>query len=122
MQHALRRAVSSGTGRRLASTLIVAEHDGAKLAESTLAAISACGPMKPITLLLGGSACKPAAEAAAKAAGVDAVAYVDNPALDHGVAEEWAPLVVELAKKGGHTHIAGDRERESERRRGRGRD
>jgi electron transfer flavoprotein alpha subunit len=108
--HAVRRAAQrSFSSRRHASTLIVAEHDGVKLTESTLAAITACAAMKPITLLIGGSACKSAAEAAGKASGVDSVAYVEAPSLDHGVAEEWAPLVVDLAKKGGYTHIASER-------------
>mmetsp|Transcript_28466 Transcript_28466/g.90739 ORF Transcript_28466/g.90739 Transcript_28466/m.90739 type:complete len:329 (-) Transcript_28466:311-1297(-) len=106
--HAVRRAAQrSFCSRRHASTLIVAEHDGVKLTESTLAAITACAAMKPITLLVGGSACKAAAEAAGKASGVDSVTYVEASSLDHGVAEEWAPLVVDLAKKGGYTHIAG---------------
>lgn len=107
--HAVRRAAQrSFCSRRHASTLIVAEHDGVKLTESTLAAITACAAMKPITLLVGGSACKAAAEAAGKASGVDSVTYVEASSLDHGVAEEWAPLVVDLAKKGGYTHIAGE--------------
>ena len=55
MQRALCRAAqrsrSLSSSRRHASTLLVAEHDGTKLSEGTLAAITACAQMKPITLL-----------------------------------------------------------------------
>ena len=106
MQRALCRAAqrsrSLSSSRRHASTLLVAEHDGTKLSEGTLAAITACAQMKPITLLVGGSA--EMAATAAKANGVDAVQFVDNDALNHGVAEEWAPLVEGIAKTG-FTHV-----------------
>jgi len=106
MQRALCRAAqrsrSLSSSRRHASTLLVAEHDGTKLSEGTLAAITACAQMKPITLLVGGSA--EMAATAAKADGVDAVQFVDNDALNHGVAEEWAPLVEGIAKTG-FTHV-----------------
>jgi len=106
MQRALCRAAqrsrSLSSSRRHASTLLVAEHDGSKLSEGTLAAITACAQMKPITLLVGGSA--EMAATAAKADGVDAVQFVDNDALNHGVAEEWAPLVEGIAKTG-FTHV-----------------
>ncbi|EOD08700.1 hypothetical protein EMIHUDRAFT_446324, partial [Emiliania huxleyi CCMP1516] len=106
MQRALCRATqrsrSLSSSRRHASTLLVAEHDGTKLSEGTLAAITACAQMKPITLLVGGSA--EMAATAAKADGVDAVQFVDNDALNHGVAEEWAPLVEGIAKTG-FTHV-----------------
>jgi len=107
---AARRVTSRafGSSRRYASTLLVAEHADGKLTESTLAAITACLAMKPITLLLGGSGVKAAAEVAAQAVGVDKVAYIESASLDHGIAEEWTPVVVDLAKKGGYTHVVSE--------------
>ena len=48
---------SSGGVRRL-SSLIIGEHDGTKLSESTLAAVTACATLGPTTVLIGGSSCK----------------------------------------------------------------
>ena len=102
-----RRALTSGSpaSRRFLSTLLVAEHDGAKLADSTLAAVTACAALGKTTLLVGGSSAKAAAEAAAQVAGVDAVAVIESPTLDNGLAEEWTPTVLAMQKAGGFTHV-----------------
>ena len=102
-----RRALTSGSpaSRRFLSTLLVAEHDGAKLADSTLAAVTACAALGKTTLLVGGSSAKAAADAAAQVAGVDAVAVIESPTLDNGLAEEWTPAVLAMQKAGGFTHV-----------------
>ena len=99
-----RRGLSARGARRL-STLVVGEHDGSKLAESTLAAVTAAASLGPTTVLIGGSSCKAAAEAAAAVAGVDKVAVLEDASMDHGLAEEWTPAVLALQKAGGYTHV-----------------
>lgn len=100
-----RCVVTAGAGLRRLSTLIVGEHDGTKLTESTLAAVTAASSLGPTTVLIGGSSCKAAAEAAAAVAGVDKVAVLEHETMDHGLAEEWTPIVLALQKAGGYTHV-----------------
>ena len=95
---------SSGGVRRL-SSLIIGEHDGTKLTESTLAAVTACATLGPTTVLIGGSSCKVAADAAAAVAGVDKVAVLEDASMDRGIAEAWTPVVLALQKAGGYTHV-----------------
>jgi electron transfer flavoprotein alpha subunit len=53
-------------------------------------------------VLVAGEACRAAADAAAKCAGVARVILAESPALAHGLAENMAPLVVALAKDFSH--------------------
>jgi electron transfer flavoprotein alpha subunit len=53
-------------------------------------------------VLVAGSGCSAAADAAAKVKGVAKVLLANSQALDHGLAENLAPVVVELAKKFSH--------------------
>ena len=86
------------------STLIVAEHDNAALKPATLNAVTAAGQLPGEThILVAGAGCDAAAEAAAKIAGVDKVLKADDAALDHGLAENLAPLVAKLAA--GYSHV-----------------
>jgi len=92
--------------RRALSSLVIAEHNGKQLSESTLAAVTACSKLgAPVTLLVAGASCKEVAETAATVSGVDSVAVYESDALAHGVAEEWTPLVVEVQRSGSHTHV-----------------
>jgi len=93
------------SARRHASTLLVAEHDGAVVSESTLAAVTASAALGPVHMLVGGAGSKAVAESAASVAGVASVSYVESDALSKGVAEEWAPVVLEAQKAGSHTHV-----------------
>jgi electron transfer flavoprotein alpha subunit len=80
------------------STLIIAEHSNATLSPSTGKALSAAKAMGgDVHILVAGSNCKPAAEAAAKLAGVSKVLVADAPHLGHGLAEEVAEVVLSLA-------------------------
>jgi electron transfer flavoprotein alpha subunit len=91
---------------RLASTLAVLEQKEGKLNIASLAAITAGTKLGgSITAFVAGSGVKSVAEEAAKAKGIEKVIYVDNGAYDRGLAENWAPLLVENIKKGGYTHI-----------------
>lgn len=86
------------------SSLIVAEHSNSALSPATgkaLAAASALGG--DVHILVAGSSCQAAADAATKLAGVAKVLVADAPQLANGLAEEVAELVVSLA--GNYTAI-----------------
>src|SRR3546814_9613635 len=85
------------------STLIVAEHDNTTLKPATLNAVTAAGQLPGEThILVAGSGCAAAAQAAAKIAGVTKVLQADDAAYAPGLAENLAPLVVKLAA--GYSH------------------
>ncbi len=89
------------------STLIVAEHDDAGLKPATLNAVTAAGQLPGEThVLVAGSDCAAAAEAAAKVAGVDKVLKADDAVYDHHLAENLAPLVAKLAANYSHVIAA----------------
>ena len=86
------------------STLVIAEHDNLTLKVSTLNTITAatrCGG--PVTVLVAGSGCAAAAQAAAQVAGVDKVLLADAPHLADQLAENIAEQV--LAVAAGHSHL-----------------
>ncbi|MBA4502028.1 electron transfer flavoprotein subunit alpha/FixB family protein [Marinobacterium marinum] len=86
------------------SILVIAEHDTQALKPSTLSTLAAAAKIGgDITLLVAGSGCESAAQAAAGAAGVAKVLLADNAAYDHEIAENMAALIVSLAE--GYTHI-----------------
>ncbi|TSD86549.1 electron transfer flavoprotein subunit alpha/FixB family protein [Mycobacterium sp. KBS0706] len=86
------------------SILIVADHDNATLKAATLHAVTAAQKIGgDIHVLVAGAGARPAAEAAAKVAGVAKVLLAEAPALEHQLAEAVAPLVVDLAR--GYSHV-----------------
>jgi len=86
------------------SILVIAEHDNATLKAATLNTIAAAQAIGgDITVLVAGSGSDAAAQAAAAAAGVSKVLHADNSAYANQLAENVAPLVVELAS--GFSHI-----------------
>jgi electron transfer flavoprotein alpha subunit len=85
------------------SILIVADHDNATLKSATLHAVTAAQKIGgDIHIVVTGSGARPAAEAAAKIAGVTKVLLADAPALEHQPAETVAPLIAGLAKAYSH--------------------
>ncbi|NBC33483.1 MAG: electron transfer flavoprotein subunit alpha/FixB family protein [Alphaproteobacteria bacterium] len=85
------------------SVLVIAEHDNSSLRASTLCTVTAAAQLgDDIHVLVAGSDCQAVAEEAAKVAGVTTVFHCDAPALLHPLAENLAPLVVELAPKYSH--------------------
>ncbi len=85
------------------SILVVAEHDNASLKGATLNTIAAAKAIGgDITVLVAGSNCQPAADAAAKAEGVSKVVIADNPAYEHQLAENVSLLVAEIGKDYSH--------------------
>lgn len=86
------------------SILVVAEHDNASIKAATLNAVAAAQAIGgDITVLVAGVDCGAAAQAASAIAGVSKVLHADNAAYAHQLAENIAPLVVELAA--GYSHI-----------------
>ncbi|MBX9913224.1 MAG: FAD-binding protein [Pseudomonadaceae bacterium] len=84
--------------------LVIAEHSNAAIAGATLNTVAAAKAIGgDIHVLVAGSACGAAAEAAAKIAGVTKVLVADNAAYAHQLPENVAPLVAELGK--GYSHI-----------------
>ena len=86
------------------SILVVADHDNESIKPATLVSIAAAQAIGgDIEVLVAGSGCGAAAEAAAKIAGVSKVLAADNAVYDHGVAENVAALVSEIGA--GYSHI-----------------
>src|SRR5690554_1611368 len=83
--------------------LVIAEHSNDALAGATfntLATARAIGG--EVHLLVAGAACGAAAEAGAKAAGVDKVLLADAAAYAHQLPENLAPLVARQGKNYSH--------------------
>ena len=78
------------------SVLLLVEHDNNRVLDATLAAVTAAGKLGEVHALVAGSSAQSAADAAAKITGVAKVLLADDPAYGHGLAENVAPLVVDL--------------------------
>ena len=86
------------------SILVVAEHDNDSIKAPTLVAVAAAEKIGgDIEVLVAGSACSGAGEAAANIAGVAKVLVADNEAYGHQLAENIGDLVAEIGK--GYSHI-----------------
>lgn len=86
--------------------LVIAEHSNAALNGATLNTVAAAKAIGgDIHVLIAGQSCGGAAEAAAKAEGVSKVLVADNTAYAYQLPENVAPLVVELVKGNGYTHV-----------------
>ncbi|WP_414472102.1 electron transfer flavoprotein subunit alpha/FixB family protein [Microvirga sp. M2] len=80
------------------TTLLIAEHDNARLKDATHKALSAALALgAPVHVLVAGANARAAAEAASRLAGVDKVLLADAPAYEHQLAEPLAALIVALA-------------------------
>ena len=77
-------------------TLVWVEHDGSAIKDATLSAVTAAGRLGEVHLLVAGQNVGAVAEAAAKIAGVGKVHVADDAAFAHALAENVAPLIVEL--------------------------
>ena len=86
------------------TALVIAEHDKQSLKGGTANAVTAAAKMAgDVHVLVAGTGTKPAAEAAAKLAGVTKVLHCEAAHYDGGLAENYAALVVPLAK--GYSHV-----------------
>ena len=80
------------------ATLLLAEHDNATLSDQTAKALTAALALGgDVHVLVAGKGAKPAADAAAKLAGVAKVLLAEADELDQRLAEPTAALVVSLA-------------------------
>ncbi|WP_181701273.1 electron transfer flavoprotein subunit alpha/FixB family protein [Chthonobacter albigriseus] len=80
------------------TTLLIAEHDNASVKDATNKALTAAAAIGgEIHVLVAGSNAAAAAAEAAKLDGVAKVLHVDAPALEHGLAEPLAAVIVALA-------------------------
>jgi electron transfer flavoprotein alpha subunit len=80
------------------ATLLLAEHDNAKLSEQTARALSAALKVGgEIDILIAGKDCRSVAEAAATLGGVRKVLLADGDQVAHRLAEPMAQLIVGLA-------------------------
>jgi len=79
------------------SALVFAIHDNEEIKPATLNAVTAAKEMGEVTVLVAGDNCRPAAEAAAKINGVAKVLIADSDVYANRLAENIAPLLVNLA-------------------------
>ncbi|MBY5407483.1 electron transfer flavoprotein subunit alpha/FixB family protein [Rhizobium leguminosarum] len=78
--------------------LLLADHDNASLSDQTAKALTAAAKIGgDIHVLVAGKAAKPAADAAAKLAGVSKVLLAESDELANNLAEPLADLIVSLA-------------------------
>ncbi len=86
------------------SILVLAEHDNKELKAATLTTIGAAIKIgRNIDILVTGSNCSSVAEQASQITGVSKVIKADASHLEHFLAEEIAPLIVDLATN--YTHV-----------------
>ncbi len=78
------------------AVLVYVEHDNASVKDATLAAVTAAGQLGDVHVLVAGSGAQGAADAAVKIAGVSKVLLADDAGYAHQLAENVAPLVVDL--------------------------
>ncbi len=78
------------------SVLVWVEHDNKELKDATLAAVTAGTKLGDVVALVAGKGAQGVADAAAKIAGVSKVLLADDAAYEHALAENVAPLIVEL--------------------------
>lgn len=87
--------------------LVIAEHNNASLNAATLNVVSAAQAIGgDIEVLVAGSDCNAAAEAAAKVAGVSKVLVADNAAYANQLAENVSLLVAEIGANYSHVLLA----------------
>ena len=78
------------------SVLVLVEHDGKSVKDATLATVTAASKLGDVHALVAGNNVEGVAQAAAKIAGVAKVLIADAPHLDHDLAENVAPVAVNL--------------------------
>lgn len=88
------------------TVLVIAEHDNAGLKGATLSLVAAAKKLSDtVDILVAGTGCGAAGEAAAKVAGVTKVLVTDVAKLAHFEAEALGHAVAAAVKAGGYTHV-----------------
>ncbi len=88
------------------SVLVIGEHDNAELKPATLHTVTAAKELagsEEIHVLVAGHGCDAVAQATAAVPGVAKVLVADAPEHEHRLAENLAPLIVDLAE--GYSHV-----------------
>ena len=90
--------------------LVISEHDNQQLNSATLNALQAAEELKQagagdIHVLVAGADCQAVSAAAAAAAGADKVLTADAAPLAQQLAENLAPVIVELVQANGYSHV-----------------
>ena len=86
------------------SVLVLADHDNGQLAGATLNTVTAASQIGgDIHILVAGDSSGDVANAAAAVAGVAKVLVASDESLGHGIAENVAPLIQEMAS--GYSHL-----------------
>ena len=78
--------------------LVLVEHEGGQLKDATLSAVAAASKLGEVHALVAGEGVGAVAEAAAKIAGVTRVHVADGTAYAHQLAENVAPVAVDLMR------------------------
>ena len=88
------------------TVLVIAEHDNAGLKGATLSLVAAAKKLSDtVDILVAGTGCGAAGEAAAKVAGVTKVRVTDDAKLAHFEAEALGHAVAAAVKTGGYTQV-----------------
>ena len=88
------------------TVLVIAEHDNAGLKGATLSLVAAAKKLSDtVDILVAGTGCGAAGEAAAKVAGVTKVRVTEDAKLAHFEAEALGHAVAAAVKTGGYTHV-----------------
>lgn len=88
------------------TVLVIAEHDNAGLKGATLSLVAAAKKLSDtVDILVVGTGCGAAGEAAAKVGGVTKVLVTDDAKLAHFEAEALGHAVAAAVKAGGYTHV-----------------
>ena len=86
------------------TVLVLAQHDNRAIDKATLHTVGAAARLPgPVHVLVAGADCDPAAQAAARLAGVERVLRVEHPAYADPLAEDLAALLVAVAE--GYDHL-----------------
>jgi len=78
--------------------LVLAEHEAGALKDATLATVTAAAQLGEVHVLVAGADVGPVAEQAAAIAGVTRVHLADDPAYEHQLAENVAPVAAALVR------------------------
>ena len=85
------------------TVLVIAEHDHQSIKPITLNAVTAARQLdQDVHLLVAGTECGSATEKASKIHGITKVLKADAPELSHRLAENLAPVIVEIADAYSH--------------------
>eukprot|EP01004_Peranema_trichophorum_P005908 NODE_4748_length_1119_cov_174.453815_g3565_i1.p1 GENE.NODE_4748_length_1119_cov_174.453815_g3565_i1~~NODE_4748_length_1119_cov_174.453815_g3565_i1.p1 ORF type:complete len:337 (+),score=83.29 NODE_4748_length_1119_cov_174.453815_g3565_i1:56-1012(+) len=89
----------------LGKALVVVEHNNAKVSPATLAAVTAASKLGEVTALVAGKGSKSVVDEISKIQGIAKVLAVDSAEYEHGLPENFAPLVKKVQDENKFTHI-----------------